>query len=89
MELKLTTEFKRICIEILELDYSLEKWASIESCDMFQTENYCGGFDATEIEFCFSYYLNSGEEYWFQFDLESVKNIVFGSVKTIRMELAN
>ena len=88
MEVKFTNEFKQICKEILDFGYSPEKWELVESCDMFQTDNYCGGFDATEKEFCFSYYSSRGEEYWFQIDLESVENVVFGAIKTIKMDLA-
>ena len=42
---------------------SIGKWAKKESSDEFQTKNYCGGFDATENEFCFSYYNENKIEY--------------------------
>ena len=29
---------------------TLAEWSEIESDDQFQTENFCGGFDATEQE---------------------------------------
>lgn len=44
----------------------------IESSDMFQTKNFCGGFDAIENEFCFSYY-NDDKEFWFQLSLNDIK----------------
>ena len=51
------------------------QWAEIESCDMFQTSNYCGGFDADEQAFCFSYFDPNNQEFWFQIDLQQVKSI--------------
>ena len=65
-------DFLIICKEILEENKSDDQWAEIESDDMFQQGNYEGGFDATEMEFCFSVYEN-GQEYWFQFPLSEVE----------------
>ena len=67
-------EFKQICERILARNYNLNQWAEIESSDEFQTENYCGGFDATEMEFCFSYYQEK-QEYWFQLNMTDIKRI--------------
>jgi hypothetical protein len=52
-----------------------EEWAANESDDMFQTSSYCGGFDADEMEFCFSYFDPAGQEFWFQLPLDEVERI--------------
>ena len=72
---KINIHFLSICREILEEDKSEKEWAEIESDDMFQEENYEGGFDATEMEFCFSVFEN-GEEFWFQFPLNKVQSFI-------------
>lgn len=54
-KLKISSEFLSICKQIQKEDLDLESWSLIESSDQFQTTNFCGGFDATENEFCFSY----------------------------------
>jgi hypothetical protein len=59
---KINIHFLSICREILREDKAEKEWAEIESDDMFQEENYEGGFDATEMEFCFSVFEN-GEEF--------------------------
>jgi hypothetical protein len=48
MNLKVTDEFINICQEIISMNLAIEKWRSIESSDMFQSPNFCGGFDAVE-----------------------------------------
>ena len=77
MEIKhqVNPEFISICRKILDENLDLHNWSLIESDDQFQTENYCGGFDATENEFCFSYYKNNGIEYWFQLSLSDINSI--------------
>ena len=82
IKIEIDEQFKQICERILVRDFDINKWSEIESSDEFQTENYCGGFDATEMEFCFSYYREK-EEYWFQLsltDIERIKNSNFNSV---------
>ena len=78
MEIPLTKEFESICGEIKSKSYSIDQWAEIESDDMFQAGDFCGGFDADEKEFCFSFHHQSGTEYWFQFDLSVAVNIANG-----------
>ena len=55
---------------------------------MFQSDHYCGGYDADEKAFCFSYYKSSNEEYWFQLTLSEVQAIVQRAVKEIQMRPA-
>ncbi|MDP6555956.1 MAG: hypothetical protein QGG71_14900 [Pirellulaceae bacterium] len=72
MDYQIDDEFRSICQEIVAEDKTEDEWAEIESCDMFQTQKYCGGFEADEEEFCFSAYLTD-REYWFQLSLEQVQ----------------
>lgn len=88
MKLTVDEEFKKICIEILEENLDKDNWAEIESDDMFQSENYIAGFDSTEFEFCFSYYNENKEEFWFQFPLSNVQGILDGAIETIEMRPA-
>lgn len=76
-----------ICFKILNEGKSIEEWSDIESDDMYQKENYVGGFDADEREFCFSIYIAS-TEYWFQFSLEEANRIHNGELTTIEIRLA-
>ena len=70
---KLEDEFYLICKEIIEENKSLAEWAEIESDDLFRSGNYEGGFDSTEMAFCFSVFIN-GEEFFFQLSLDSIRN---------------
>ena len=75
MKLTVTKEFLEISREIENRKLTLSQWREIESSDDFQTKNYCGGFDATEDEFTFSYYNPDGTEYWFQLSLSKIIEI--------------
>ncbi len=80
MKLKLKPEFKKICSNILNKNKTEIEWAEIESDDLFQNDSFCGGFDATEIAFCFSYYDTNNNEYWFQLTLNQIKEVIDGSL---------
>ena len=79
MEIPITKELISICSQIVEKGFSLDQWAEIESDDMFQNKTFCGGFDADENEFCFSYFDENGQEYWFQFNLSDANEVVKGN----------
>lgn len=76
MKIQVGEELKKICKSIIEENKNECEWSLIESCDMFQTAHYCGGYDATEKAFCFSYYDDNGEEFWFQLTLKQIKEIL-------------
>lgn len=76
MKIKIDQEFKKICDEIIDNNKDDHGWALIESSDMFQTKHYRGGYDATERAFCFIYYNEKGEEFWFQVTLQQIKEII-------------
>ena len=74
MKIAATQELLDICRHVLEEQKTIDEWAEIESDDMFQSEHFCGGFDATERAFCFSLYDDdNGREYWFQLTLDDVR----------------
>jgi ethanolamine utilization protein EutQ (cupin superfamily) len=73
--------------KVLAEDRSEPEWAEVESDDLLQTNHYVGGFDATEMAFCFSRY--DGEiETWFQLTLDEVRSVVAGDLTTIEHRLA-
>jgi hypothetical protein len=85
---KIDSEFILICQEILKENLDLKKWNLIESCDQFQTEKYCGGFDGTENEFTFSYFNKNKEEFWFQISLSDIDKINKGIIKEVEIRKA-
>lgn len=83
MNLVVDEELKQICKEIVSENLNLNQWREIESDDMFQSTNYCGGFDATEDAFCFSYFLNKNQEFWFQIKIDEVYKILSSEITEI------
>lgn len=83
MNIPVTDEFRDICSEIVSQAKTDEEWAAIESDDMFQSQNYVGGFDATEMAFCFSHYDPEGMEYWFQLTSSEVSQVATGKKNSI------
>jgi hypothetical protein len=80
-------ELRQICREITSYELSEDDWAARESDDMFQSSHYCGGFDADERAFCFSYY-SSDPEQWFQLSLAEVAALSAGGRVHIGMRVA-
>ena len=74
--------FTNICREIIKMDKKIDEWASVSSCDMFQEGDFVGGFEASEKQFTFSYYLGK-EEFWFQLPLEQVNSVCVGDITGI------
>jgi hypothetical protein len=83
MELVVDEELRNIARRISQQGRQLEDWRAIESDDMFQTEHYIGGFDATEDAFCFSFCPAAGREHWFQFSLDDAVRIADGHLTTL------
>ena len=88
MNITTRPDFLKIANEIHLQNKSLAEWAAIESDDMFQTGAFVGGFDATEMEFCFSYLDPGKGEYWFQISLANVENIINGEAVSIDLRKA-
>ena len=88
MKIVVDKELLGIFRDIINRNLTSTEWSEIESSDEFQTENYCGGFDGTENEFCFSYYDRDRTEYWFQKSLKEIEDIYSGKVSEFQIRLA-
>jgi hypothetical protein len=84
-QLVVDEEFRRVCESILAQGKSAAEWDRIESDDLFQTEHYSGGYDATEQESCFSYRDRDREEWWFQFSYADTARIASGQLTHLDM----
>lgn len=89
MKLPVSHEFRSLCQSIWLEGKTEDQWVSIESDDMFQTDSFVGGFDSTEMEFCFSYYNESGTEFWFQLTLSQVGLVASGQIAEIDVRFAD
>ncbi|WP_444958396.1 hypothetical protein [Microbulbifer sp. ZKSA002] len=78
MEVSISQEFVKICKQIKAKSHSISRWSKIESDDMFHSDSFRGGFDADEQQFCFSFYDQAGDEYWFQVSLSLIIEIASG-----------
>jgi hypothetical protein len=87
-QLKVDKELIDICIQIKNENKNDQQWSLIESCDMYQTKNYCGGYDGIEQDFEFSYYENN-IEYWFSFSTFEVDKIINGDLQYIDLRGVN
>jgi hypothetical protein len=85
MNFLVDNEFKTICEQIANEDLTIEKWREAESDDACQSVHFCGGYDADEDAFCFSYYGADSREYWFQLTLSEVQKILSGKMSEIEM----
>ncbi|WP_158850993.1 hypothetical protein [Algibacter sp. L1A34] len=88
MKLVVSEELLAIFKSISKRNLTLTEWREIESDDEFQTANYCGGFDATEDEFCFSFYDINKAQYWFQKSLKEIEEINSGKISEFQIRLA-
>ena len=77
-QLKADGELRSICQQLISENKTEIEWDEIESDDMFETQNFTGGYDATEQEFLFSYYDITGKEWWIYFPLSVAKKIADG-----------
>lgn len=89
MSVNFEEELFEICKEIVAENKSVEDWSFIESDDYFQTSHFCGGFDSIESAFCFSYYDENEEEYWFQITLDEVIEIFKNKKMNIKLRKAD
>lgn len=83
MHVQVGDELRQICRRILAEGLSEHEWAERESDDMFQSRAYAGGYDATEMAFCFSYYAPDDSELWFQMTLGEVAEIAEGKLTEV------
>jgi len=76
-------DFIAICRSIVAEGFDEDQWAERESDDWFQVADYCGGFDADERAFCFSYEPAQGAEVWFQLSLAEVDRVLSGELDSL------
>ena len=86
MTLQVNQELLEICVQIVAAKLTPEEWAAAESSEMFQSLSFCGGYDADEEAFCFSYYDGNRKEYWFQLTLGEVEEISTAKLATINLQ---
>lgn len=80
-QLEIDNDLISLCKEIDAEGKTDDEWSEVESCDMFQSEKYCGGYDAIEQGFWFSYYDPSGKEWWFEITTASIPKIISGTLQ--------
>ncbi|MCA8958975.1 MAG: hypothetical protein KDC38_00620 [Planctomycetes bacterium] len=80
VEVLVDDELRGICRDILSRGSEEASWLAGSHSDTFQTEAFCGGFDAEERAFCFSWYRPDGVEVWFEFSLEEAAAIAAARV---------
>ena len=85
----LKSELLRHFDQIATMDLDQAGWAERESSDMFQSDHFSGGFDATEGEFLFSYFPDEGGEFWFGISLADVQRAIDSrEVPDLKMRVA-
>ncbi len=84
---KFENDFYLISEEIISEKKDVNGWSEIEADEMFQKGNYEGGFDATEMEFCFRVFIDD-IEYWFQLPLESIEKVYLRKLNEVDTRLA-
>ena len=82
MQIDVTDELIAILRQIKARKLDLAGWDAVSSSDMFQSDNFCGGFEGSEGEFTFSFFTRDGDEYWFQFPLSDVPEILDGTIRS-------
>lgn len=83
MKIHVTKELRAICDEIQAENKTDDKWALIESDDMFQSESFEGGYEAGDRAFWFSYYAPDSSEWWFKLTLQDVHRICVGELTEV------
>lgn len=82
MEIQVNDELKSICKDILDENKSAEQWKESGVGELYQTDSFCGGYEAATGLFSFSLYRGE-KEFWFDLQLSAVSDIVNGNKKTI------
>ena len=85
MEYAIDDELRTICRELERDERTLEAWADVESSDWFQTAHYCGGFDATEMAFTFTFRRDDAD-YCFSLILEQAFGVAAGRITSISLQ---
>lgn len=89
MWLKIDDELLNVFRSIAKESKTMDEWAETESDDLFQSENYLGGYDADEMAFCFSFFDQRGHEYWFQVGFDQIDRILAGELPQLKLSPAD
>ena len=84
--ISIDSEMSALIKEIYNYNFSLTKWCEICSDDMFQSTNYCGGFEDDGMgsgEFTFSKYFNKKEISRLSIPFENIEKIIKGEIINI------
>lgn len=87
MRFPVDEEIKMICSHILSRSLTPDEWAEIQPDDEFSTPHYEGGFEAIEIAFYFSRFIDE-HEWWFQITIDEVAAIDRGDISEIEVRPA-
>lgn len=85
MIIRIDKNLKEIAQEIIKENLTESEWSERESCDWFQKDNIVGGYDKDENAFCFSYYDENNDEYWFQLTMNEVNEINDGEKESVEL----
>ncbi|HZW09941.1 MAG TPA: hypothetical protein VFF69_08560 [Phycisphaerales bacterium] len=83
MKLRIDDEFREICHQILR---GVAAGRIVDSDDIYQSPNFCGGWDENEGRFGFSFYAPDGGDYIFSFSLEDARSVAEGGVINPQLE---
>jgi hypothetical protein len=78
-------ELRGICEEIRREGKTEAQWAEVEASDWFQTPHYCGGFDATDMQFAFTVYVGD-RQFCFALPLSEALMIADGRLDTVQIQ---
>jgi hypothetical protein len=78
MKLIIDENLRQLCRKIVA-DYDTNGEASlIDSDDLYQAPNFCGGWQSEDRRFWFSFYAKDGGDYIFSFTLDEARLVASG-----------
>lgn len=80
MKLVVDEEFRSICRHISEEYDRLGDASLIDSDDLIQSQNFCGGWDSESSQFGFSFYAPDGGDYIFSITLDDARIVAQGGI---------
>jgi|KBSMisStaDraftv2_1062788.scaffolds.fasta_scaffold1702452_1 hypothetical protein len=83
MQFPVDSELRALASEIVSWIASEAHWREFEGDDLFQSPNYCGGYEALEEAFTFSYYDSERREWWFQLTADEVQSVAEGQTAVV------
>lgn len=87
MQLTIDDELRQLLLQLASRHWSLQDWCQAEA-ESFESEHYCGGFDADEQKFCFSRYAAGGNHCWFEFEFSQLEALSCGELSWLPATVA-